>query len=239
MSCPKLHILKSDWCFTAVLGWIKVNKVVPVDRSIVTCGYIKDSWRKYKFCLGDADSDGDGQVDAADEDDDNDGLLDVEDDDDDGDGVQDEDEDNDGDGLTNDGIVFNFVLHLPSAIRCNLFRWKLRFKLMVIEFRGWRRWRRWHPWWSWGRRWWWHRERRRSRRRRRWRSWCRWRALKVSILQVVTHIFCCLFIHSFIDFLLNNKTLKIQVSLKSILNCSLVNCKRWWMKEEISFARYP
>merc|ERR1712172_187491 len=51
---------------------------------------------------GDTDSDGDGQVDAADEDDDNDGLLDVEDDDDDGDGVQDEDEDNDGDGLTND-----------------------------------------------------------------------------------------------------------------------------------------
>ena len=62
----------------------------------------------YLNCLGDADSDGDGQVDAADEDDDNDGLLDVEDDDDDGDGVQDEDEDNDGDGLTNDGIVFIF-----------------------------------------------------------------------------------------------------------------------------------
>ena len=64
------------------------------------------------FFLGDIDSDGDGQVDAADEDDDNDGLLDVEDDDDDGDGVQDEDEDNDGDGLTNDGIVFNFVFYL-------------------------------------------------------------------------------------------------------------------------------
>merc|ERR1712192_335987 len=51
---------------------------------------------------GDTDSDGDGQVDAADEDDDNDGLLDVEDDDDDGDGVQDGDEDNDGDGIEND-----------------------------------------------------------------------------------------------------------------------------------------
>merc|ERR1711989_279431 len=48
---------------------------------------------------GDIDSDGDGQVDAADEDDDNDGLLDVEDDDDDGDGVQDEDDDDDGDGI--------------------------------------------------------------------------------------------------------------------------------------------
>ena len=56
-----------------------------------------------RFCPGDTDSDGDGQVDSADEDDDNDGLLDTEDDDDDGDGVQDEDEDNDGDGLTNDG----------------------------------------------------------------------------------------------------------------------------------------
>merc|ERR1712192_329638 len=51
---------------------------------------------------GDTDSDGDGQVDAADEDDDNDGLLDVEDDDDDGDGVQDNDEDDDDDG---DGIL--------------------------------------------------------------------------------------------------------------------------------------
>merc|ERR1711872_77812 len=51
---------------------------------------------------GDIDSDGDGQVDAADEDDDNDGLLDVEDDDDDGDGVHDEDEDDDGDGIEND-----------------------------------------------------------------------------------------------------------------------------------------
>ena len=76
------------------------------------------------FCLGDTDSDGDGQVDAADEDDDNDGLLDVEDDDDDGDGVQDEDEDNDGDGLTNDGIVFKFVLHLPWILWCNLFKFK-------------------------------------------------------------------------------------------------------------------
>merc|ERR1712222_51225 len=73
---------------------------------------------------GDTDSDGDGQVDAADEDDDNDGLLDVEDDDDDGDGVQDEDEDNDGDGLTNDGIVFKFVLHLPWILWCNLFKFK-------------------------------------------------------------------------------------------------------------------
>ena len=105
-------------------GLSKINKIVPVDL-YWTHGYIKGSWvwRKFKFilwsqlnrfCLGDADSDGDGQVDAADEDDDNDGLLDVEDDDDDGDGVQDEDEDNDGDGLTNDGIVFNFVLHTFS-----------------------------------------------------------------------------------------------------------------------------
>merc|ERR1712130_987585 len=51
---------------------------------------------------GDIDSDGDGQVDAADEDDDNDGLLDVEDDDDDGDGILDGDEDDDGDGIEND-----------------------------------------------------------------------------------------------------------------------------------------
>merc|ERR1711971_676384 len=51
---------------------------------------------------GDTDSDGDGQVDAADEDDDNDGLLDVEDDDDDGDGILDGDEDDDGDGIEND-----------------------------------------------------------------------------------------------------------------------------------------
>merc|ERR1711971_1128083 len=49
---------------------------------------------------GDTDSDGDGQVDAADEDDDNDGLLDVEDEDDDGDGLtNDEDDDDDGDGI--------------------------------------------------------------------------------------------------------------------------------------------
>merc|ERR1712181_108959 len=51
---------------------------------------------------GDTDSDGDGQVDAADEDDDNDGLLDVEDDDDDGDGILDGDEDDDGDCIEND-----------------------------------------------------------------------------------------------------------------------------------------
>merc|ERR1712179_779494 len=61
--------------------------------SLLLAGPLVSAW------WGDADSDGDGIIDAEDDDDDNDGLLDVEDDDDDGDGIADEDGDDDGDGV--------------------------------------------------------------------------------------------------------------------------------------------